>query len=384
MGGPSEERLVVYEFCSAPPMSPPTHPIRFCKTVDGVRIAYAAGGSGLSLIKTPNWLNHLELDTKSPVWQPWIAQTSKMCRLIRYDARGCGLSDRDTPLGSFATNRIDLEAVVDAMKLKQFALFGASQGAAIAIDYAARHPDRVSHLILYGAYLRGALKRDVSQRSIEEAKTMLKLVELGWGQENSAFRQVFATQFIPDSTLEQLRAFDEIQRQTASPDAAARLLSSFYEIDVSTLAREIACPTLVLHSRDDARVPFEEGRQVASAIPNAEFVLLQSRNHILLDHQTAWGQFFNEVAGFLRRHGGESARELPGLGELTERERRVLDSVASGLSNAQIATSLCISPKTVRNHINHIFSKLGVQDRAHAIVQARDAGLGLRKPGSQA
>jgi pimeloyl-ACP methyl ester carboxylesterase/DNA-binding CsgD family transcriptional regulator len=307
-----------------------------------------------------------------------------MCRLIRYDARGCGLSDRDTPLGSFATNRVDLEAVVDAMQLKRFALFGASQGAAIAIDYAARHPDRVSHLILYGAYLRGALKRDVSQRSIEEAKTMLKLVELGWGRENSAFRQVFATQFIPDSTLEQLRAFDEIQRQTASPDAAARLLSSFYEIDVSTLAREIACPTLVLHSRDDARIPFEEGRQVASAIHNAEFVLLQSRNHILLEHQTAWGQFFNEVAGFLQRHGGESAPELPGLSKLTERERRVLDSVASGLSNAQIATSLCISPKTVRNHINHIFSKLGVQDRAHAIVQARDAGLGLRKSGSQA
>ena len=224
-------------------MSPPTHPIRFCNTVDGVRIAYAAGGSGLPLVKTPNWLNHLELDTKSPVWQPWIAQMSKTCRLVRYDARGCGLSDRDTPLGSFETNRIDLEAVVNAMKLKRFALFGASQGAAIAIDYAARHPDRVSHLILYGAYLRGALKRDVSRRAVEEAKTMLKLVELGWGQENSAFRQVFATQFIPDSTLEQLRAFDEIQRQTTSPDAAARLLSSFYEIDVSTLAREVVCPT---------------------------------------------------------------------------------------------------------------------------------------------
>jgi DNA-binding CsgD family transcriptional regulator len=195
---------------------------------------------------------------------------------------------------------------------------------------------------------------------------------------------VFAAQFIPDSTLEQLRAFDEIQRQTASPDAAARLLRSFYEIDVSTIAREVICPTLVLHSRDDARVPFEEGRQVASAIHNAEFVLLQSRNHILLDHQAAWGQFLNEVAGFLRRHGGESAQALPSLNELTEREHRVLDSVASGLSNAQIAASLCISPKTVRNHINHIFSKLGVQDRARAIVQAREAGLGLRKPGSQA
>lgn len=383
MGGPSDERLVVYEFSPAPPMSTQAHPIRFCKTVDGVRIAYAAGGIGLPIVKTPNWLNHLELDTKSPVWQPWIEQMSSRCCLIRYDARGCGISDRDTPLGSFATNRVDLEAVVDAMKLKRFALFGASQGAAIAIDYAAQHPGRVSHLILYGAYLRGALKRDTSQRAVEEAKIMLKLVKLGWGQENSAFRQVFATQFIPDSTLAQLRAFDEIQRQTASPDAAARLLSSFYEIDVSTLAREIVCPTLVLHSRDDARVPLEEGRQVASTIHGAEFVLLQSRNHILLEHQPAWRQFFNEIAGFLQRHGGESPQGLPGLNELTERERRVLDSIASGLSNAQIAASLCISSKTVRNHINHIFSKLGVQDRANAIVQAREAGLGLRKRGSQ-
>ncbi len=383
MGGLWDERPVVSEIDSAPTMNPHAHPIRFCKTVDGVRIAYAAGGIGLPIVKTPNWLNHLELDMKSPVWQPWIEQMSNRYCMIRYDARGCGLSDRDTPLGSFATNRVDLEAVVDAMKLKRFALFGASQGAAIAMDYAARHPDRVSHLILYGSYLRGALRRDTTQQAVEEAKTLLKLVELGWGQENSAFRQVFATQFIPDSTLAQLHAFDEIQRQTASPDAAARLLSSFYEIDVSTLARDIVCPTLVLHSRDDARVPFEEGRQVANAIQGAEFVSLQSRNHILLEHQPAWRQFFNEIAGFLQRHEGASPQGLPGLNELTERERSVLDSIASGLSNAKIATSLCISPKTVRNHINHIFSKLGVQDRAQAIVLAREAGLGLRKRGSQ-
>lgn len=360
-------------------MSPATHQIRFCKTLDGVKIAYATGGRGLPLVKTPNWLNHLELDPKSPVWRSWIAQMSLTCRLIRYDARGCGLSDRDIDPGSFATNCLDLEAVVDALGLKRFALFGASQGAAIAIDYAARHPDRVSHLILYGAYLRGALKRNAPQPAVEEAQTLLKLVQLGWGHENSAFRQVFATQFIPDSTLEQLRAFDEIQRQTVAPEAAARLLRSFYEIDVSTLAHGVTCPTLVLHSRDDARVPFEEGRQVASAIRGAEFVSLPSRNHILLEHQPAWGQFFEEVTGFLRRHGGESADMLPGLDELTKRERHILDLVASGLNNSQIATTLCISPKTVRNHINHIFSKLDVRDRARAIVQAREAGLGLRK-----
>lgn len=365
-------------------MSPPAHPIRFCQTVDEVKIAYAVGGSGLPLVKTPNWLNHLELDPKSLIWRSWIERMSRSCRLIRYDARGCGLSDRDVELGSFATNRLDLEAVVDALGLQRFALFGASQGAAIAIDYAARHPQQVSHLILHGAYLRGALQREASERVIEEAQTMLKLVQLGWGQENSAFRQVFATRFIPDSTLEQLRAFDDIQRQTVSPEAAARLLGSFYEIDVATLAHAVTCPTLVLHSRDDARVPFEEGRRVASAIRGAEFVSLPSRNHILLEHQVAWEQFFAEVAGFLRRHGGESVEAHAGLAELTERERRVLELVASGSNNSQIAAALCISPKTVRNHINHIFSKLDVPDRARAIVQAREAGLGLRKTGSHA
>ena len=343
-----------------------------------MRIAYATGGSGLPIVKTPNWLNHLELDPQSPVWRPWVAEMVRRYRLIRYDARGCGLSDREVEPDSFATNMLDLEAVVDAAGLHRFALFGASQGAAIAIEFAARHPDRVSHLILYGGYLRGALKRNAPPRVIEEAQTMLKLIELGWGKEDSAFRQVFATQFIPDSTLEQLRAFDAIQRQTASPEAAARLLASFYQIDVADLAFQVVCPTLVMHSVGDARVPFEEGRKIASAIRSAQFVPLESRNHILLDHQPAWRRFFDELAEFLERHPDESARQEPGFYELTEREREVLELVASGLSNSEIASKLAVSAKTVRNHINHIFSKLSVPNRAQAIVRARDAGFGLK------
>ncbi len=353
-----------------------TPQIRFCTTSDGVNIAYAAGGTGRPFVKTPNWLNHLELDLKSPVWQAWIARISQHHRLLRYDARGCGLSDRETGPVSFKTNRLDLEAVVDSAGLSRFALFGASQGAAIAIEYAARHPDRVSHLILYGAYLQGALKRGALPRAIEEAQTMLKLVELGWGRENSAFRQVFANQFIPDSTLVQLRAFDEIQRQTVSPEAAAALLASFYSVDVSDLAAEVRCPTLVLHSREDARIPFEEGRRVARAIRGAEFVPLEGRNHILLDHQAAWSQFFDEIDRFMPRHAGDAPDVGPDFRDLTPSETRVLDLVAAGLNNAQIATSLGISPKTVRNHINHIFSKLDIPDRSQAIVLARDAGLG--------
>lgn len=364
-----------------PPMTgtplPLAQKIRFCSTTDGVSIAYAIGGSGRAFVKTPNWLNHLELDVESPVSRAWIARMSQRYKLVRYDARGCGLSDRETPLGSFATNQTDLEAVVDAAGLSNFVLFGASQGAAIAIEYAARHPDRVSHLIVYGGYLRGVLKRDPGPKAVEEGQTMLKLVELGWGRENSAFRQVFASQFIPDSTLEQLRAFDEIQRRTIAPEAATRLLASFYDIDVSVFAADVVCPTLVLHAREDARIPFEQGRQVASAIRGAEFVSLESRNHILLDHQPAWRHFFDEVDGFLRRHGGLDSDAASSLGELTPGEMRVLDLVAAGLNNEQIATKLGIRPKTVRNHINHIFDKLDLPDRSHAIVMAREAGLGL-------
>jgi DNA-binding CsgD family transcriptional regulator len=226
-------------------------------------------------------------------------------------------------------------------------------------------------------------------------------VELGWGQENSAFRQVFATQFMPDGTLEQLRAFDEIQRQTVSPDAAARLLRSFYEIDVSSQARKVVCPTLVLHSRDDARVPFAEGRQVASAIKGAEFVSLESRNHILLEHQAAWEQFWNEIAEFVCRHPAPSAEVIPGLDkaaghghghdalypdstrtseelyDLTPREIEVLDLIARGMDNDQIAARLALSTKTVRNHITSIFAKLEIYTRAKAVVVAREAGLGL-------
>ncbi len=356
--------------------SPTTHQIRFCTTRDSVKVAFAAAGTGYPLVKTPNWLNHLELDVQSPVWHAWIAQMTRRFCLVRYDARGCGLSDREVGRPSFATNLLDLEAVVDAAGLQRFILYGASQGAAIAIEYAAKHPERVSHLILYGSYLRGVLRRDSTPAEQEEARTLLKIIELGWGKENSAFRQLFATQFIPDSSLEQLRAFDEIQRRTVSAEGAARLLATFYEIDVSELASTISCPTLVLHARHDARIPFEQGRRVAAAIRGAEFVPLESRNHILLAHQPAWRQFFEEVDRFTKRTA--DAASQPAFAELTASELRVLDLLATPLSNDEIAVALKISEKTVRNHINHIFGKLGVRDRSHAIVLARDAGLGKR------
>lgn len=351
--------------------------VRFCRTTDDVSIAYTASGSGLPFVRAPNWMNHVELDAQSPVWASWIEQVNARHTLLRYDARGCGLSAGE-PASDFDANQLDLEAVVDAAGLEQFMLFGACQGAAIAIEYAAKHPDRVSHLVLVGAMVQGAYKRPGHAYAREEADALLKLVEVGWGRENSAFRQIFATQFIPDSTPEHLASFDEIQRKTVTPERAACLLRSFYDIDVVRYAGQVKCPTLVFHATGDARIPFEEGRRTAGLIPGAEFVSLESRNHILLDHQPAWRQFFVELDAFEQRHPAREGRTLPRLADLTPAEGRVLDLVASGVNNVEISRQLVISEKTVRNHINHIFSKLAVRDRSEAIVLARDAGYGRR------
>ena len=355
-------------------------PVRFCATRDGVQVAFAKRGDGPAIVKTPNWMNHVELDVHSLVWRAWIERLEQDHTLVRYDARGCGLSDRAPRQMSFATNQLDLDAVVAAAGLDTFILYGASQGAAIAIEYAARHPERVTHLVLCGAYLQGAWRRPGADAAREEAAALLKLVELGWGRENSAFRQVFANQFIPDASAEQLAAFDEIQRRTVSAEAAAALLRTFYDVDVAAAAREVRCPTLVLHATQDARIPFEEGRRTASTIPNAELVPLHTRNHILLEQDPAWRQHFEEIRQFLARHPAAavreaSAAELP-FDDLTAAERRVVDLVAAGMGNRDIAMQLQIAEKTVRNHMNHIFSKLGIGERSHLIVVARDAGFG--------
>jgi pimeloyl-ACP methyl ester carboxylesterase/DNA-binding CsgD family transcriptional regulator len=352
-----------------------TTPIRYCRSFDGVRIAFARSGYGPEMVEVASWLNHLEHDWKSPVWGPRLTNLTKRFTLTRYDVRGCGLSDRRVKDLSFDANVKDLEAVVDAAGLGQFVLLGCCSASGVAIAYAARHPEQVSHLILYGAFARGRLKRNPSPEEIDEADTMLKLVKLGWGRENPALRQVYTTLFIPDSRPEQFHWFTELQRLSTSPETAIRLIHEFDTMDVSEMLAEIQCPTLVLHSRGDSRVPFAEGQHLARAIPKAEFVPLESRNHILLDHQPAWRQFFNETARFVRNHPATADTKV-GFMELTGREREVLDLIARGLDNAQIADRLSLSTKTVRNHINSIFGKLGTPNRARAIVRAREAGLG--------
>lgn len=350
--------------------------IRFCKSFDGTRIAYATSGKGPPLVRAPHWLTHLEYEWQSPIWRPWIEAFSRAHTLLRMDERGCGLSDRDMAEISFEAWVRDLEAVVDAAGLDRFALFGHSQGGAIAAEYAVRHPERVTHLVLLGAYARGRLKRELSPGHAEELQALLKLVEVGWGRDDPSYRQIFSTGFIPGGTLEQLNSMSDLQRRSATPEGAVRILRSMHTIDVCESAARVRCPTLVLHARGDRRVPFEEGRLFASLVPGARFVPLETDNHILLSHEPAFRQFFEELEAFVPRAAGGG--RAPAFQSLTAREAEVLERIAQGLDNAQIAAHLGISQKTVRNNITRIFDKLAVENRSQAIVLARDNGFGRK------
>jgi pimeloyl-ACP methyl ester carboxylesterase len=244
-------------------------------------------------------MTHLEYDLESPIWRHLYRELAKDRTLIRYDARGNGLSDRTVDDISFDALVCDLEAVVEAARITRFALFGISQGCAVAIAYTVRHPDRVSYLILYGGYALGRNKRARSLAEKDEEAAMLTLMRLGWGKENPAFRQLFTSQFIPGGTKEQADWFNELQRITVSPDVAARITETTGETDVTSLLPHVSVPTLVMHARDDARVPFEAGRRMAAGIPGARFVTLPGRNHLFLETEPAFGQFLEQARAFL-------------------------------------------------------------------------------------
>jgi pimeloyl-ACP methyl ester carboxylesterase/DNA-binding winged helix-turn-helix (wHTH) protein len=272
--------------------------VRFCRSADGVNLAVATCGDGFPVVRTGTWLTHIQRDWESPVWAPFFQRLAARFCLVRYDPRGCGLSDRQAPDISFDGFVRDLEAVVDALRLERFALFGTSQGAAVSIAYAARHPDRVTHLILSGGFALGWRRRG-SAAEIATLEALLTLIEQGWGHHNPAFRQVFTARLWPDATLEQIRSFDELQRLSASPENAARVQRAVGEIDVTALLPLIKAPTLVLHSRGDATVPRELGLMLAHAIPNARFVELESNNHFPLSHEASWERYIEETLGFL-------------------------------------------------------------------------------------
>ena len=351
--------------------------IRFCIAPDRTRIAYATAGTGPPLVKVPNWMSHLEFDWQSPVWRHWWTELSRQYTLVRSDLRGCGLSDWHVEDMSREMRLQDLETVINALDLDRFALLALSGGGPVAIAYTVRHPEKVSHLVLYGSYARGRLKRDLTPDQRDEVETFRRIIQIGWGKANPAFRQVYTTLFIPDGTPEQLTWFNDLQRISTVPDIAARIVMADWSDDVTDLASQITVPTRVLHAQGDAVVPFEEGRRLAALIPDAQFVPLASKNHVLLEPEPAWQHFLAEIRSFIGPGTAQPAATARAIfGELTDREYDVLDLIAQGCSNAEIAQCLIISPKTVRNHITSIFSKLAVTNRAQAIVHARQAGLG--------
>ncbi len=273
--------------------------IHFCQAKDGVQLAYARIGQGYPLVKTGHWMTHIEHDFGSAIWRPVYRALSRDNTFVRYDARGNGLSDREVPDVCFEDFVSDLETVVDAAGLDRFALHGLSQGCAVSIAYAVRHPERVSHLILLGGYSVGWKRRARTQAEKEAGEAMVTLVRLGWGQENPAFRQMFTSQFIPGASKEQADWFNEFQRISSSPADAARNLIANGEADVTSLLPQVRVPTLVMHCRHDARVPFEAGRRMAAGIPGARFVPLESQNHVILPGEPAMDRFLEEARSFL-------------------------------------------------------------------------------------
>jgi pimeloyl-ACP methyl ester carboxylesterase/DNA-binding CsgD family transcriptional regulator len=351
--------------------------IRFCKSRDGTRIAYAVCGSGPPIVWVQHWVHHLELDESNPIWRPWLALLTRRHTLVRFDWRGCGLSDRDQVDFSFDNYVADLEAVVKAAGVERFALFGmAGSGGAMAMTFAVRHPERVTCLVLLEPHQKGRLAGSPTPERRQEQQARLKVIELGWPNDTPAYGQFYTALHIPDANPAQMRAYNDLLRKTTSPENAVKLLQTFWHADVSEIVPQVRCPTLVFHARGDSVISFDEGREVAARIPNARFVPLESRNQLLLESEAAWPPFVRALDEFLPAESHDST--AISLDDLTARERDVLSVLAQGLDNRGIAARLKISEKTVRNHVSTIFSKIGVTSRAQAVAVARDAGLGRR------
>lgn len=347
--------------------------VRFCVAADGVRLAYAVHGSGPPLVRVATWLTHLDLDWESPIWRHWLDSLGERHTVVRYDERGCGLSDSELGDLSIDTWIGDLEAVVDAAGLDRFTLLGVSQGAAVAVGYAALHPERVSDLVLYGGYARGRRLR--GQRAEDDA--LIAAIRAGWLKADPTFRHVFSTMFLPNGTPEQMAWYEDLLQISTTAETAVRLFEVRGSLDVRDLAPSVSARTLVVHARDDRVVPVEEGRLLATLIPGARLVLLESSNHILLADEPAWPYFVSELHAFLGIGAAAGARVAPAA--LSARELEVLELVAAGLTNEEIAGRLYLSVRTVERHLSNVYAKLGVSGKAgRAAAAARFSQLARR------
>jgi pimeloyl-ACP methyl ester carboxylesterase len=298
--------------------------IRYCTTSDGVRLAYSVIGNGTPMVRTPHWFAHLEYDLKGPIFRHQILGLAYHHSLLRYDGRGLGLSQREVAEISFERVVEDLETVVDHAGLKRFILVGLSQGSAVAAAYASQHPERLSHLILYGGFALGMLRRENPEKQRQALDLMRAVVREGWGGDQDSYREFFTTQFIPDGSIDDHRWLNKVQRVAAAPEVAERIMCMNADIDVVDLLPKIRVPTLVMHTQGDVRVPFSQGQDMAANIPGAKFVSLESRNHIILADEPANRQFFDAITSFL---GDRRIRVLPGTASFKERVEKVVLAV---------------------------------------------------------
>jgi pimeloyl-ACP methyl ester carboxylesterase/DNA-binding CsgD family transcriptional regulator len=353
-------------------MAQPPQELRFCRSADNVRIAYARHGSGPPLLIATCWLSHLQYDWQSPVWRHFLAALGEVATVVRYDERGHGLSDWDVTDFGLEARVADLEAVADHAGLDRFALMAMSQGGPPSIAYAVRHPERISRLLFYGSY--AAALRNPTPEDLDLDEAFEQLIKVGWARPDSAFRRVFTSMMIPDATEEQMRWLDELQRVSVSATNALAARRQRKQANVVDLLPRLDTPTLVLHSRHDRMNNFEDSRFLALTINGARLVVLESSNHIVLGDEPAWPVFLDEVASFLApdRRPATPAVGIDVVSLLSPRELDVLRLAAEGQDNASIARSLTLSVRTVERHLHNTYAKLSIQGKsARAAAVAR-------------
>ena len=351
--------------------------IRYCISADGTRLAYATMGKGSPLVKPPNWFG-VEYELESLVWRHWVEELAQTHQLIRYDQRGCGLSDGGEGEISLEAWVQDLDAVVEAAGLQRFPLIGVSQGGPVAVEYAVRHPDRVTHLVLCGAMALGPAKSSVPDE-VARHDALITLAREGWDQERSTFRDLFASIALPDATAERRQALSDLCRKSTSGSVAARILTAIGNVDVVDKLPQVTVPTLVLHAVDDQLTSYDQARTFAALIPKARLVPLDSSNHALQSDEPAWQVFVAEMRGFLSEPPAASRMDLreteSGKSILSQRELDVLRLLAQGKSNPEIAKALFITRNTVQNHVGSILIKTNLGNRTEAAVYAKEHGL---------